>query len=240
MAAMTLGAAAEMEPKKGRNVRFLALGELPPFRQEIRDNIRYELEPPPGSIPPREVLLGYGGETTEAIQLRLGLISQPLQVPAGVGPLLLSRRGDTKDSEPWLRLDRPDAGDFLVLIWRASRTGTWEKVSSLVVADDLVSAPAGSVRFINISHAPVGIIYGTEKLILGARKMFRRPVPVGKEQTFEVLLTETAGTLKRLHAGNVMQNPGERSLVLIYLADGAAHRRPLKVVVQRELAALAP
>jgi hypothetical protein len=42
-------ASAEEKPKPAeRHVRFLAVGEIPPFRQEIRDDVRYELEPREG------------------------------------------------------------------------------------------------------------------------------------------------------------------------------------------------
>ena len=216
-----------------RQVRFLALGELPPFQQEIRDNVRYELEPPPGSIPPREVMLGYGGEKSEPTPLRLGQLSAPLKVPAGAGPLVLALRDAAKKDEPWLRLERPQDGDFLVLLWRDPAPATWQKARSLVLPDDAVS---GSVRYINVSPAAVGITIGDEKLILEAGKMFARPVPIAVEQPFEVFLPDTTGELKRLHSGVVQQNPGERTLVLIYLADGLNRRRPLKVTVLREQA----
>ena len=216
-----------------RQVRFLALGELPPFQQEIRDDVRYELEPPPGSIPPREVMLGYGGEKAEPTPLRLGMISAPLKAPPGAGPLVLALRDSAKSDPPWLRLDRPEFGDFLVLLWRDPTQATWQKARSLVVPDDAVS---GSVRYINISPAAVGIIIGSEKLILEPGKMFARTVPVAVEQPFEIHLPAITGELKRLHAGVVLQNPGERTLVLIYLADGLTRRRPVKVTVLREQA----
>jgi hypothetical protein len=236
------GAWLQAAPKNvpARQVRFLALGELPPFQQEIRDNVRYELEPPPGSLPPREVMLGFGAEKSEATSLRLGQISAAMKAPAGGGPLVLARREDAKDAEPWLSLARPESGDFLVLLWRDAQKGTWEKVQSLVVPDDAVNAPAGSVRYINISSAPVGVVVGDEKLVLEAGKMFKRTIPTSVEQPFEVQLPDATGSMKRLHAGVILQNPGERSLVLIYIADGAGHRRPLKVKVQRELAPVAP
>ena len=83
-------------------------------------------------------------------------------------------------------------------------------------------------------------IWGGEKLILGARKIFTRTVPTGREHAFEVQLPDTNGILKRLHAGIILQNPGERTLVLIYFADGVGQRRPLKVSVHREPAPAAP
>ena len=32
-----------------RHLRVLAVGESPPYRQEVRDGVRYEMPPPPGS-----------------------------------------------------------------------------------------------------------------------------------------------------------------------------------------------
>lgn len=223
-----------------RHVRFLPLGELPPFRQEIREGVRYELEPPPGSIPPREVVLGFGEGPGDATPLRLGETTAPLKVPPGAGPLLLRQRDSKEDSKPWLSLSRPESGDFLVLLWRDSRTKTWADARSLVLPDDRASAPVGSVRFVNCSTATVGIALGREKLILGPGKMFRRDVVVGRDQVFQVYLTDTTGGVKVLHAGALLQNAGERGLMLVYRADGVAARRPLKVAVRREVVPVLP
>lgn len=230
----TIATAEEKPETSERHVRFLAVGEMPPFRQEIRDGVRYELEPPAGSIPPREVLLGFGGEKTESASLRLGQISAPLKVPAGLGPLILRQPGEKKDAAPWLQLTRPEADDFMVLLWRASAKGAWSEAKSFVLPDGPVAAPAGSVRVVNLAPVEVRIVLGSEKLILGAGKTFQRQVPAGAEQPFEILMADATGNLKRLHAGVIMQNSGERSLVLVYRADGEASRRPVKVAVQRE------
>jgi hypothetical protein len=233
---MAVGSLSAQEPKKEkeRHGRFLAVGETPPFRQEIRDDTRYELEPPPGSIPPREVLLGFDDQTPDSVALRLGQITAPVKVPAGAGTLLLRRRDDASDSEPWFRVNRPESGDFLVILWRDQTTGSWEKARSLVLSDDPVSFPAGSVRVVNISPATVRIVIGNEKLILNAGKSFLRVLPKRVEQLFQILLPTASGSLLRLHSGVITQNPGERSFVIVYRADGESSRRPLKVKVQRE------
>ena len=236
------GGCAEKPKLPERHVRFLAIGEMPPFRQEIREGVRYELEPPEGSIPPREVMLGFGGkgEQAESVPLRLGQISSPLKAPAGGGPLLLRRPGEREDSEPWLRIIRPDSDDFLVLLWRASAKGTWTEAKSFILPDGPLTAPAGSVRIVNLAPVEVRVVLGTEKLLLGAGKSFQRLMAAEAELPFQILMNDASGTLRTLHSGDILQNQGERSLVLIYRADGEAPRRPVKVTVQREPAPVAP
>ena len=225
---------AEAEHESVRKVRFLAVGELPPFRQAVRDGVRYELEPPAGSIPPREVLVGIEGGEPKATPLNLGRISEPLKAPAGIGPLLLKRRDAAHDAAPWLQLTCPESGDFLVVLWRDPKSSSWDKARSIVLPDDSLNSPSGGVQIINISPATVGITIGSEKLVLSAGKILRRKVTQGGEEAFQILLTDTSGSLRPLYSGVITQNPGERSMVLVYRADGESQRRPLKVSVLRE------
>lgn len=218
-----------------RHVRFLALGEMPPFRQEIRGDVRYELEPPEGSIPPREVLLGSAEGRAETTPLRLGLITAPLKIPSGAGPLILRRPGNAADAKPWLQLARPDdEADFLVLLWRAAVKGTWNEAKFFVLPDGPLAAPAGSVRIVNISPVEVRVVIGEEKLILGAGKSFQRLMRGGTNLAFQILMNDSSGNLKTLYSGDILQNDGERSLALVYRADGESPRRPVKVTVLRE------
>jgi hypothetical protein len=233
LAALPSAIAAPAE-KPARHVRFLALGDSPPFRQEIRDGVRYELEPPAGSIPPRNVTLSTDAKATEPVSLRLGDISAPVKVPGGAGPLDIRRADVAADAEPWLKVTRPADGDFLVLLWRDPKVGTWAAVRSMVLPDDAVNAPAGMVRFVNVSPAAVGVTLGEEKLVLGPGKSFARQIEFGVERPFEIMLTTSDGSLKRLHSGVAMLNPGERGLAFVYQADGVARRLPLKVIVKRE------
>ncbi len=225
---------AKPEKDTARRVRFLAVGEMPPFRQEIRGDVRHELEPPAGSIPPREIIVNTADDKVAAARLRLGTMSEPFKVPNGAAPLLLKRKEAAADAEPWLRIACPEKGDFLVMLWRDAAHGTWEKARSFILPDDLASAPAGSVRIVNVSQTPVRFVIGDEKLILEAGKFLQRMVSTDVEQAFQVLLPDATGNLRNLHSGVITQNPGERSLVTIFRADSETPRRPLKVSVQRE------
>jgi len=232
--------AKDKREKNSRHVRFLAVGDLPTFRQQIRDGVAYEQEPPAGSIPPREVSIGFGDDKPETVPLLLGRITDPLKVPDGAGPLILRRKEDGAEAQPWLSLDRPQAGDFLVLLWRDAVKGTWEATRSLVLPYDVEAAPAGTMRVINISPVAIGVVYGGERIALQPGKSYQRPVIVGKDADFQIGAVDQKGELRRIHSGTVFQNPGERTLAIVYRADGEDPRRALKAIVQREPVPAAP
>lgn len=246
--------AASGKPTKPppRTVRVLAVGESPPFRQEIRDGVAYELEPPRDSLPPydictRPVPAGPEGQVAEPVaaggmpmphsQLRLGRVSGPLLIPPGAGPLDILRFENGAPGEAWLRLTRPELGNLLVLSWRAPGQADWKSPSALVLTDDAASFPAGTVRIINLFPQAVQIALGQETATLAHRAVLLKQVKVsarGDSSVFRVLVPDQAGKLRRYYSGAVTQQPGQRGLIVIYRADGVAPRRPLAVANIRE------
>jgi hypothetical protein len=212
-----------------RKTSFLAVGDSPPFRQEIRDGVRYEIEPPAGTIPPRDVLAGLGGKKSDPVPLRLGRPSPWVTVPPGDGPLQLWRADDAADVPPWLAVSRPPDGDFLVLLWRKPAARSWLEASAIT----LPRTPAGMARIVNLFPSAVSIDWGGESLPLKPGRSVLRQTPPDKPVTLRVMSRDSQGTMKKYHSGVVSGNAGESSLVTIYRADGPAPRRPLKVAVIR-------
>jgi len=221
---------AEPAADKDRYARFLAVGDSPPFRQVIRDGVRYEVEPPLGSIPPREMIVGFGGENTHTTPLRLGRPSPRVAVPTGEGPLQLWQAGDAPDDPPWLTLKRPAAGDFLVLFWRKPAAESWQQASAMTLPE----TPAGMARIINLFPSAVSIEWGGENLTLRSGRGVLRPVKQDAPVTLRIMSRDPQGAMTRYYSGVVSAAAGERSLVAIHRADGVAPRRPLKVAVMRE------
>lgn len=226
--------AAETKQPPSREVRFLALGDLPPYRQEIRGGVRYELEPPPGSIPPREAHVGVGDEDAGVVRLTLGRVSRGIKVPGGAGTLALRRKNDGGDALPWLRLKRPEAGDFIVLLWRDRTAGSWEVARSLVLP---ASFPAGSVTLVNVASGPVTVAVDQKKFVLTPGRPVSRVLPAGKPVPFQLGLSNGKGGLTRVVSRSLEQASGERTIVLVYRSDGDAARSPVGVKVLRERAA---
>ena len=235
-----VSAFAEPKAKPSRQVRFLAVGDSPPFQQEIRGDVRYEIDPPAESIPPRDVVVGFGKELTDAVPLRLGRISPSVKVPAGEGLLALRRKEDAADTAPWLSFQRPESGDFLVFLFRNPAGKNWNEALSLTVPDGAEGAPSGSLRIVNLCPFGVRILWGSELIQLQGGKTLLKTAQPGAETPFQILIADAGGKPKRYYSGAVTQNSGERGLVTIYPADGESPRRPVKVSMLREPVPVAP
>lgn len=228
--------AAAETPKKAppRTARFFPVGEAPPFRQEIRDGVRYELEAPPGSIPPLEVLHIDSQETDKPTELRLGRISAPVKVPSGDGLYQLFSAADQPSEKPWHQFQRPESGDFLVLFWRKPGPAGWNEVSHLLLPDGPFGCPANTVCIANIFHQSVQLIWASEVIILKAGAHISKVIKPGSEVSIGILSAGPTGTAVRYFSTTVTQNPGERGWIVLYRADGENPRRPLKVLMIRE------
>jgi len=226
--------------ESARHVRFLPLGDPPPYMQDVRDGVAYEIDPPEGSLPPREVVVGNpkpqgeGGqasvdETAKPMMLRLGVTTAATKVPGGEGILQLRRPADVAPQLPWLSVKRPAAGDFMVFLWRRTGAPTWNEVTHLIVPDGPVGAPSGTVRITNLFPQPVSMFWGKENLELKAGDSLVRRIEPGTDVPFAVV----AGG-KRYFSSTVTQNKNERGWITLYRADAEQPRRPLKVSVFRE------
>ena len=223
----------ETREKTSRHFRMLAVGETPPFRQEIRDGVRYELEPPPGSLPPPVVFPDGGTKSGNAVDLRLGMITERVKVPQGAAPLVLRRERDGRAPGGWLNVGMPETGDFMIYLFRNPSMKTWDGAMGLVVPDG-AGTPAGSLRITNLFPQAVRVVLGKEAIKLEKGGSILRKAEPGAESPFRILASDSSGKMICYYSGGVMQNAGERGWVTIYRADGASPRRPLKVSILRE------
>ncbi|MCH7227580.1 hypothetical protein [Haloferula sp. A504] len=234
LALLVVGVVTAEEEKSKCRLRFLAVGNAPPFRQEVRDGIRYELPPPPGSIPPRVLLLerGAGDDELEElgkVGLKLGRLSGEIEFPAAGGkPVRLREEGEM---EPWIELPKPGAGSYLVVIRRDPQSRTWDRVQTQTVGDDL---PAGTLRFINASSQTLALVLGEKKVGLTSGKTWTTRLAPGKPAGFQLGLPAEGGGLKRILSRSLEQGPNEKTVVVLSEADRPDARTPLKVTVIRE------
>jgi hypothetical protein len=227
--------AQETEELPPRHLRLIAVGETPPFRQEIRDGVRYELDAPAGSLPPGEITFSYEGQESPEeegpapLRLELGGPTSGIELPGAEITLEF-----LVDGERWHRLRLPEGGDYLAVLWRSSRTGDWTAASSLLVPDG-GEFLAGEVRFINVGPVPIGVeIKGVPQFELAPGKTERRELGQTPGTPIRIVYRDGRGQWHRLWSSALTQNVGERNTVLIYRADGEQPRRPLKILSIRE------
>ena len=239
-------ARAAGEGDDGRRMWLLPVGEAPPFRQVVEDGIRKELPPPPGSLPPRAVELraaevegdegaedesgeAGGDEEEKPVVLALGRLTVPMQVPGGQRSMRVFESGGGEEAPtPWLEFTTPEAGDFVVVVWRTGET--WAEVASKVLPGAL---QAGAVVFFNASPASVGLHWQGGKPGLKPGQTFRSELGGSVPAPLVVSVVEDGGRLRRLARRSLEQEPGEASLVVFFRADGWKPRAPVKMVVVR-------
>lgn len=226
----TLGAAAlAQEEIPPRDLRFLAVGDAPPFRQEIRNGVRYELDAPPGSLPPRKVELQVEGATGEELSLSLGRPSAKVEVPGMTVSAILSEAG-----ERWHGIRLPEGGDYLSVLWRSPREGDWDKAFSILVPDG-DDFQAGEARFINVSPTPIRVqAEGVEPFELAPGKSKEIQLQKLSGNPVRVAYRGERGKWRRLWSSTLTQNRGERSTLVTYRADGEKPRNPVKLLSIRE------
>ena len=238
MIAHTAAAEAPEKNQGKRQLRFLPVGDMPPFRQEIRNGVRYELEPDAGSIPPGLLQLPLGKEKAVETTLNLGNFSPSLPWPTG--PLRLELMQKTGEAvKKWHEVTLPEQGDIAVLLWRDPKVNSWESARSLVLGDGLEAFPAGSVRLVNLIPSMVKMVFADKAVEL--KPGVCQVELLSKEITpVQISAQDAKGDWHVVFQSALTQNPGERGNVIVYRADGESPRSPVKVLCLREQAPVPP
>jgi hypothetical protein len=235
---LTFGFANAQEKPTERQIRFLAIGDMPPFRQEIRDGVRYELEAEPGTLPPRLIEIPLGEEKKLETTLSLGAFSPSVKLPSAAGSLTLRKKQGEAVTE-WHKLSIPENGDWLVVLWRDPQKNTWDAARSAVITDDLVTFPAGSVRLINALPTTARFVFTDQSMDLKAGGMKVLPLPQATTPV-QISVLDAEQQWRIIYQSAISQNPGERGNVILYRADGVSPRNPVKVLNLRERAPAPP
>ncbi|NNC89277.1 MAG: hypothetical protein HKN82_12525 [Akkermansiaceae bacterium] len=220
-------------PTPPREMRILPVGDHPPFRQEIRGGVRYELPAPPWSIPPRQVEVVAAAEKPALVRLTLGRPSEPVAVPAGPGSVSLREKSTSGPGPQWLRVRKPEAGDFLVVLWRDPSASSWKSARALVLPSD---APAGSLTILNIAPGPVALIYRGEKIVLRPNRPLRKALPARGPAGLQLATFRKDGSPEPRLSISLEQQSDERTCLVLYRSDGHDPRTPVGYTIFRERA----
>ena len=211
------------------SLRLLTLGELPPFRQEIRDGVRRELDPPEGSIPPRLLETGMQPAAAKdakppAFRLQLSLPSQPAKVLPVDGMVKLRdpAKGD------WAEIPCPAGAKVLAVLWRPA--DSWDKPKVLALPDLGADHDPRTFRFVNVAPQTVGVVFGERRYQLQAGKVLSLTLPEGaKAASVSILVAGPEGRLTPCFSGMAESRPGIATQFFVHRADGEKPRRPITV-----------
>lgn len=218
-------------------LRILPLGDPPPYRQQIRDGVRYEIPAAEGTIPPRNIVISAAdapADTAETeaplpVRLRLGSPSSPQSFTLPEKRLVQAK---ADSGAPWLTIPLTTSEATLAVVCRGGES--WKSARVLAIPDD---AKPGDFRFINLTAKPMAVTWGSEKLKLDAGKtMVRRladgapPVPV------TIQYPSPEGGLRLCLSTQAEAAPGTSQQFLIYAADGERPTAPVKVLALSEQA----
>lgn len=227
---------ASAQDSPAHSFRILPVGDPPPFVQEVRDGVRYEVAAKKGSLPPRELkapcIDPKSSEDIQVIQPRLGRISSPFLLPIVEEKKRLSLISD--EGHRWLNLGTKPGGESLVLAWRAGKY--WDQVSYLEIPQERLNKQAASVHFANLTSLPVGIIFGQERIRLESGKTFTRSLAINSPPVnLEVLAPRGDGELTSIFSNQIEPIAPSFRVVAVYVADGVKPRIPIKVLHVEEL-----
>jgi hypothetical protein len=213
-------------------LRVLPLGNRAPFVQQVRDGVRHEVDPPEGSLPPREVAVGIvvpdDAKTKpeeKLMRLRLGEVSGAIRMPRPEQPVVILR----DQEKVWLKQGLAAAKSTLLVVWRSGKT--WEETRSLALDDSPEAVPRGSCRVVNVAPVEVKMIWGTQRYRLLPGKSVVLKFPDGEAGTqLEILYTDATGTLRPCLSTTAEADGSNRRQWFVFRADRADARTPIQVL----------
>jgi len=217
-------------------LRVLAVGDQPPFKQEVRDGARYEIAPPADLVPPRKLLIPFPVKQGEEKQkedmemrLRLGQASAPLMMPVPENRRVAL---NSDYSGKWLDIPLTPGNASLAIVWR--KGPKWTAANTVIVPDDAAARAEGNLHFSNVSAVNVGLEIEKEKIMLKPGMSYTRKLPADKMTPLQVSYFMPDGSNRLCHSAALEPCRGSYRRLVIYSADGARPRNPVKVLQLEE------
>lgn len=224
LSASSLAHAQEQAPAK--HVRFIPLGELPVWKEDVQDGIRVQRKAPPGALPPSTVTYTQGDDV-RSLRFSLRSFSDTAVFPGSAEGILL-KEGEGAASKPFLSSPMPASTRSLGVLFRDNKAMSWEKPKMLLLRDDGDAFPAGQMRFVNVSDKTVVIqMAGVKAFGVAPGKSSLKPIKVGNTAIKVGYLTEGGGS-KAIWQNNVKVMRGQRVQCFFYKAQGKNPREAVK------------
>jgi hypothetical protein len=234
---LCLAGAAYSQPETAKHsLRILAIGDPPPFVQQVRDGVRYEVPPPPEMIPPRNLVLPVPAKDNKiekaeplSTRLRLSQISTPMVMPMPESKQVTLK---TDTGSPWLDIPLQQSPATLAIVWRGGKD--WKTPKVITLPDDAHANASGNVNFSNVSPFPIGVTFRGENIRLNPGMSYSRNVSGSSSTPLEISYFTANGTPKKFHSASIEGMNGISSRLVIYQSDAKNPRNPIKVLQLEE------
>ena len=218
-----------------KHMRFLPLGDLPPHRETIKNGVRIQFPPAPGTVPPKPTTLAIDPKAGRDVPLRLKEFTQWSSIDPTAGGVKLFQ-GKQIGGKPWISSRFSSKAQSLGVLYPDHQNKNWFNPRMMMVPDDLSSFPPGSVRFVNVSYYPALVRFGNEKadviapgkVLLKKLKQGNHPVLVG------YLVPDKNNAREVIFQNELMMRPKQRIQAFFYQARGKNPRKAVKFFHRRE------
>ena len=212
-----------------KHMRFIPLGDLPPHRETIKNGVRIQFPPAPGTVPPKPTTLAIDPKEGRDVPLRLKEFTEWSSINPTAGGVRIFQ-GKQIGGKAWISSSFSSKSQSLGVLYTDHQNKNWFNPKMMLVPDDLSTFPPGSIRFVNVSHCSALVRFGNEKadviapgkVLLKKLKQGNHPVLVG------YLVPDKKNAREVIFQNELMMKPKQRIQAFFYQAQGKNPRKAVK------------
>jgi len=209
-------------------VRFIPLGELPDWKEELIDGVRVQSKPPEGALPPAIISAPNGPENIQQKGLTLRQPSGSMTFGPEAEGLSL-HEGELAAGPAWLKSPMPNAAFSLGVLFRDNTEMSWESPRMLLLNDSKDALPAGSIRFVNVSHLKAIVKVGGKSEVIEPGKALVKPLKEGDNPILAGYY-DTNGAVVMIFQNSVKLLQNQRVQAFFFKGQGDKPRTGVKFI----------
>ena len=212
-----------------KHMRFLPLGDLPPHRETIKNGVRIQFPPAPGSVPPTPTTLAIDHKEGRDVPLRLKEFTEWSSINPTAGGVKLFQ-GKQIGGKPWISSRFSSKSQSLGVLYADHQNKNWFNPKMMMVPDDLSTFPPESIRFVNVSHCSALVRFGNEKAhVIAPGKVLLKKLKQGNHPVLVGYLAPSKNNAREMIFQNeLMMKPKQRIQAFFYQARGKNPRKAVK------------
>ncbi|MDA7882376.1 hypothetical protein N9A94_08740 [Akkermansiaceae bacterium] len=222
---LLVSAQEEVPPKY---MRFIPLGEIPVWKEEIVDSTRVQKEYEPGEMPPKDIMIGVREGSMESSKLFLREFTGLFTFSGALERLKIGQ-GAEGSASAWLDSAMAKPRYSLGVLYRDHEDMTWLKPRLKIFRDDLTVFPLGTMRFANVSLNDVLIkVNDQEPFLVKPGDAIVYPIAVGGVRVQATAVTQE-GLHRRIYDNNLELRENERVQGFFFKSQSPAPANPVQI-----------